>query len=132
MYRRRMQRPARGFTPRCAASAFRSPCLRCLLFRRATNAHRHEVQQMLKYTKDHEWLRVDGDVATVGITLFAQEKLGDLVYVELPNVGVAFAAGGGPATRAGGEGAPGGSAPPRGGNGPGQFKGRRPPRPGKG
>jgi glycine cleavage system H protein len=42
---------------------------------------------MLKYTKDHEWLRVDGDVATVGITPYAQEKLGDLVFVELPSAG---------------------------------------------
>ena len=42
---------------------------------------------MLKFTKDHEWLRIDGDVATVGITPFAQEKLGDLVFVELPSVG---------------------------------------------
>ena len=42
---------------------------------------------MLKYTKDHEWLRMDGDVATVGITPYAQEKLGDLVFVELPNIG---------------------------------------------
>ncbi len=39
---------------------------------------------MLKFTKDHEWLRLDDDVATVGITSFAQEKLGDLVFVELP------------------------------------------------
>jgi glycine cleavage system H protein len=42
---------------------------------------------MLKFTKDHEWLRLDGEVATVGITNFAQEKLGDMVFVELPNVG---------------------------------------------
>jgi glycine cleavage system H protein len=42
---------------------------------------------MLRYTKDHEWLRLEGDVATVGITPFAQEKLGDLVFVELPGVG---------------------------------------------
>ena len=42
---------------------------------------------MLKFTKDHEWLRVDGDVATVGITQYAQEQLGDLVFVELPAVG---------------------------------------------
>jgi glycine cleavage system H protein len=42
---------------------------------------------MLKYTKDHEWLRIDGDIATVGITPYAQEKLGDLVFVELPKVG---------------------------------------------
>jgi glycine cleavage system H protein len=45
---------------------------------------------MLRFTKDHEWLRMDGDIATVGITPFAQEKLGDLVFVELPGVGAAF------------------------------------------
>ncbi len=44
-------------------------------------------RRMLKYTKDHEWLRMDGAVATVGITPYAQEKLGDLVFVELPKVG---------------------------------------------
>jgi glycine cleavage system H protein len=37
----------------------------------------------LKYTKDHEWVRVDGDTATVGITDFAQKELGDIVYVEV-------------------------------------------------
>ena len=42
---------------------------------------------MLKYTKDHEWLRLDGDVGTVGITPYAQEKLGDVVFVELPTIG---------------------------------------------
>jgi glycine cleavage system H protein len=42
---------------------------------------------MLKFTKDHEWLRMDGAIATVGITPYAQEKLGDLVFVELPSVG---------------------------------------------
>jgi glycine cleavage system H protein len=41
----------------------------------------------LKYTKDHEWLRADGDEATVGITDFAQQQLGDVVFVELPDVG---------------------------------------------
>jgi glycine cleavage system H protein len=40
-----------------------------------------------RYTKDHEWIRLDGDVATVGITPYAQEKLGDIVYVELPEIG---------------------------------------------
>jgi glycine cleavage system H protein len=42
---------------------------------------------MLKFTKDHEWLRIDGDIATVGITQYAQEQLGDLVFVELPAEG---------------------------------------------
>jgi len=41
----------------------------------------------LKYTKDHEWLRVEGDKATIGITDFAQSELGDLVYVEVETVG---------------------------------------------
>ena len=53
---------------------------------------------MLKYTKDHEWLRMDGDIATVGITPFAQEKLGDLVFVELPSVGAKFDMGAAAAT----------------------------------
>jgi len=41
----------------------------------------------LKYTKDHEWISVDGDVATVGITDFAQSELGDIVYVEVETEG---------------------------------------------
>jgi len=48
---------------------------------------------MLKYTADHEWLRLDGEVATIGITDFAQDKLGDLVFVELPKVGAKLAKG---------------------------------------
>jgi glycine cleavage system H protein len=53
---------------------------------------------MLKYTKEHEWLRMDGDVATVGITPFAQERLGDLVFVELPDVAAKFDRGAAAAT----------------------------------
>lgn len=41
----------------------------------------------LKYSKSHEWIKIDGDIATVGITDHAQEELGDVVYVELPSVG---------------------------------------------
>ncbi len=41
----------------------------------------------LKYTKDHEWISVDGDIATIGITDFAQSELGDIVYVEIETVG---------------------------------------------
>ncbi len=47
----------------------------------------------LKYMKSHEWVRVDGDVATIGITDFAQSELGDVVYVELPTVGKMLAVG---------------------------------------
>ncbi|MCE3255660.1 MAG: gcvH [Rickettsiaceae bacterium] len=42
---------------------------------------------MIKYTKDHEWVKVEGDVATIGITQHAADALGELVYVELPKVG---------------------------------------------
>ena len=40
-----------------------------------------------RYTKDHEWVRQDGDIAVIGITDYAQEQLGDVVYVELPEIG---------------------------------------------
>lgn len=43
--------------------------------------------QDLKYTKDHEWVRVEGDIATIGITDFAQGELGDIVYVDIDTVG---------------------------------------------
>jgi glycine cleavage system H protein len=46
----------------------------------------------LHYSKDHEWVRVDGNIAIVGITDYAQDSLGDVVYVELPKVGDDFAA----------------------------------------
>jgi len=45
------------------------------------------VPDDLKYSKEHEWVRVDGETATVGITAFAQEQLGDVVFVELPEKG---------------------------------------------
>lgn len=45
------------------------------------------------YTKDHEWVRVDGDTGTVGITTYAAGQLGDVVYVELPETGAKFARG---------------------------------------
>ena len=41
------------------------------------------IPSELKYTKDHEWVKIDGDIATVGITDFAQSELGDIVYVEV-------------------------------------------------
>lgn len=47
----------------------------------------------LKYAPSHEWVRVEGDIATVGITDFAQSELGDVVYVDLPNPGRILAAG---------------------------------------
>src|SRR5687768_11238769 len=50
------------------------------------------VPEDLHYSKDHEWVRVEGNIAVVGITDYAQNSLGDVVYVELPKVGESFAA----------------------------------------
>jgi glycine cleavage system H protein len=52
-----------------------------------------EIPEDLKYTDSHEWVRIEGDTATIGITDYAQEELGDVVYVELPDVGANFEAG---------------------------------------
>ena len=49
-----------------------------------------EFPEGLKYSKEHEWVLVEGNVATIGITEYAQEELGDIVYVELPSVGDTF------------------------------------------
>lgn len=49
--------------------------------------------QELKYTKDHEWVKIEGDVATIGVTEFAQKELGDIVYVEVETVGDTIEAG---------------------------------------
>jgi glycine cleavage system H protein len=51
------------------------------------------VPEDLKYTDQHEWVRLDGSVATVGITDFAQDSLGDVVFVQVPEVGIAVDAG---------------------------------------
>ncbi|MEC9466475.1 MAG: glycine cleavage system protein GcvH [Myxococcota bacterium] len=51
------------------------------------------VPAELQYTKDHEWVRIEGDEAVVGITTHAQDQLGDVVFVELPEVGASFEAG---------------------------------------
>jgi glycine cleavage system H protein len=49
--------------------------------------------QNLRYTKDHEWIRLDGDIATIGITDFAQRELGDIVYLEVETTGKTLEAG---------------------------------------
>ncbi len=48
------------------------------------------IPEGLKYTKEHEWIKVEGNVATIGITDFAQGELGDIVFVELPKIGTAL------------------------------------------
>jgi glycine cleavage system H protein len=52
-----------------------------------------QVPSDLRYSKDHEWVRLDGSVATVGITDYAQDALGDVVYVEIPKVGTRVGSG---------------------------------------
>ena len=52
-----------------------------------------DFPQNLKYTNEHEWIRVEGDIAYVGITDYAQEQLGDIVFVDIPTVGEALEAG---------------------------------------
>jgi glycine cleavage system H protein len=47
----------------------------------------------MRYTRDHEWIRLDGDTATIGISDYAQEQLGDIVFIELPEVGKQLAKG---------------------------------------
>ena len=49
-----------------------------------------DTPEKLQYTKEHEWLSIEGDIATIGITDFAQQELGDVVYVELPDEGETF------------------------------------------
>ncbi|WP_422478381.1 glycine cleavage system protein GcvH [Pleomorphochaeta sp. DL1XJH-081] len=51
-----------------------------------------KIPSELRYSKDHEWVRIEGDLAYVGITDYAQDTLGEVVYVELPSVGEQFAA----------------------------------------
>lgn len=51
------------------------------------------IKEDLKYTKEHEWFALDGDIGTIGITDFAQGELGDVVYVELPEIGANFRVG---------------------------------------
>ncbi len=51
------------------------------------------IPQELKYTSEHEWIRLDGDVAYVGITDYAQQQLGDIVFVDIPTVGETLEAG---------------------------------------
>lgn len=48
----------------------------------------HNIPANLKYTKDHEWTKIEGDTVVIGITDFAQSALGDIVFVELPEVGI--------------------------------------------
>ena len=52
-----------------------------------------KVPENLKYTESHEWIRLDGDVAVIGITDYAQDSLGDIVYVEMPEAGQAVSKG---------------------------------------
>jgi glycine cleavage system H protein len=64
-----------------------SLCRRKKNYTFASKLYKMSVPQNLKYTKDHEWVSVEGDIATIGITAFAQSELGDIVYVEIETEG---------------------------------------------
>src|SRR3981189_1978681 len=71
--------------PNCAASDCRCGSRPCPSFPIPTNAEGFFMTTL--FTSDHEWLRIEGDVATIGVTDYAQSQLGDVVFVELPKVG---------------------------------------------
>eukprot|EP01025_Chloroclados_australasicus_P047108 TRINITY_DN5231_c1_g1_i2.p1 TRINITY_DN5231_c1_g1~~TRINITY_DN5231_c1_g1_i2.p1 ORF type:complete len:102 (-),score=11.17 TRINITY_DN5231_c1_g1_i2:24-329(-) len=73
----------KGLFAPCAATSFQGSTSFSAALARAYAT----VQDGLKYAESHEWLKVEGDTATVGISDFAQSELGDVVYVELPEVG---------------------------------------------
>ena len=61
------------------------------MFTFVRNQKHMNIPAELKYTKDHEWVKLEGDIATIGITEFAQRELGDIVYVEIETVGETLA-----------------------------------------
>jgi glycine cleavage system H protein len=61
------------------------------MFTFVRNQKHMNIPAELKYTKDHEWVKLEGDIATIGITEFAQSELGDIVYVEIETVGETLA-----------------------------------------
>src|SRR4051812_18008487 len=83
--RHRYRPEAHRFSPRCAGSGYRFRSHPCPSFPTPINA-RGSFMTVL-FTSDHEWLRIEGDVATIGVTDYAQSQLGDVVFVELPKVG---------------------------------------------
>src|SRR5450432_1328183 len=85
---RRSPYPAAQCLPSCADSGCRCGFRRCLSFPTPINAEGFVMTTL--FTSDHEWLRIEGDVATIGVTDYAQSQLGDVVFVELPKVGRSF------------------------------------------
>src|ERR1700722_9268373 len=83
--RRRRPPSAVPCSPKSAASACRCASPPCLSLPTPINAEGFVMTTL--YTADHEWLRIEGDVATIGVTDYAQSQLGDVVFVELPKVG---------------------------------------------
>src|SRR5246127_2904912 len=85
-----MQQSATGCLRNCAGSACRSRYRRCPSFPTLTKdelANAEGFAMTTLFTSDHEWLRIEGDIATIGVTDYAQSQLGDVVFVELPKVG---------------------------------------------
>src|SRR3984885_6703839 len=78
------------YLPNCAGNDCRCGSPPCPLFPTLINVELVNAEGLIMttlYTSDHEWLRIEGDVATIGVTDYAQSQLGDVVFVELPKVG---------------------------------------------
>ena len=95
--RHRLPETGRRFLPKFAGSACRCRSQPCLSLPTRTNASLASANSNARgsfmttlFTSDHEWLRIEGDVATIGVTDYAQSQLGDVVFVELPKVGRAL------------------------------------------
>src|ERR1700687_4106142 len=86
--RPRRQHPAVWYLPNCAERDCRCGSQPHPSFPTRTNAEGFFM--MTLFTPDHEWLRIEGDVATIGVTDYAQSQLGDVVFVELPKVGLSL------------------------------------------
>src|SRR5215470_14303431 len=77
----------RESSPRCAGSVWPSASPPRHSSKTPTSAEEQGIRMTTLFTSDHEWLQIEGDVATIGITDYAQSQLGDVVFVELPKVG---------------------------------------------
>src|ERR1700687_1897191 len=87
MWRATGQRSALSSASIFAGASSAPRLFRCLSISARVEEAGMEVPEVLKYSKEHEWVLVEGNVATIGITDYAQDQLGDIVFVELPAIG---------------------------------------------
>src|ERR1700745_124973 len=85
--RPRSLRSTHRSSPSCAGNAWRCALRPRRSSRTPTSAEEQGIAMTTLFTSDHEWLQIEGDIATIGITDYAQSQLGDVVFVELPKGG---------------------------------------------